>query len=89
MDTLENLNIRDIIPLLHQFGINPSQLGPEKIERLALAASEFFDVQIEKNCTLLTIRHYNDQIIQQLTEGRTQLLSQKTKETIQILLKTQ
>ena len=34
MDTLENLNIRDIIPLLHQFGINPSQLGPEKIERL-------------------------------------------------------
>ena len=61
----------------------------EKIERLALAASEFFDVQIEKNCTLLTIRHYNDQIIQQLTEGRTQLLSQKTKETIQILLKTQ
>jgi aspartate kinase len=62
---------------------------PEKIERLALAASEFFDVQIEKNCTLLTIRHYNDQIIQQLTESRIQLLSQKTKETIQILLKTQ
>ena len=62
---------------------------PEKIERIALAASEFFDVQIEKNCTLLTIRHYNDQIIQQLTDGRTQLLSQKTKETIQILLKTQ
>jgi len=62
---------------------------PEKIERLALAASEFFDVQIEKKCTLLTIRHYNDQIIQQLTEGRTQLLSQKTKETIQVLLKTQ
>ena len=30
-----------------------------------------------------------DQIIQQLTEGRTQLLSQKTKETIQVLLKTQ
>ena len=62
---------------------------PEKIERLALAASEFFDVQIEKKCTLLTIRHYNDQIIQQLTDGRTQLLSQKTKETIQVLLKTQ
>lgn len=34
MDTLENLDIRDIIPLLHQFGINPSQLGPAKIERL-------------------------------------------------------
>ena len=61
---------------------------PEKIEKLALAASEFFDVQIEKNCTLLTIRHYNEKVIKELTEGRIQLLSQKTKETIQILLKT-
>lgn len=34
MDTLENLNIRDIIPLLHQFGINPSQLGPKKLKDL-------------------------------------------------------
>lgn len=60
---------------------------PEKIEKLALAASEFFDVQIEKNCTLLTIRHYNEAIIQKLTAGKTQLLSQKTRETIQVLLK--
>jgi aspartate kinase len=60
---------------------------PEKIEKLALAASELFDVQIEKDCTLLTIRHYNEAAIQQLTGGRTQLLSQKTRETIQVLLK--
>jgi len=60
---------------------------PEKIEKLALAASEFFDVQIEKNCTLLTIRHYNEGIISKLTENRLQLLSQKTRETIQLLLK--
>ncbi|MEO5892572.1 MAG: aspartate kinase [Ferruginibacter sp.] len=61
--------------------------NPAKIEKLALTASEFFDVQIEKNCILLTIRHYNEAIIQKLTSGRTQLLSQKTKETIQVLLK--
>jgi aspartate kinase len=60
---------------------------PEKIEKLALAASVLFDVQIEKNCTLLTIRHYNEAIVQQLTDGRTQLLSQKTRETLQVLLK--
>ncbi len=60
---------------------------PEKIEKLALAASEFFDVQIEKNCELLTIRHYNEAIIQKLTAGRIQLLSQKTRETIQVLMK--
>ncbi len=60
---------------------------PEKIEKLALAASEFFDVQIEKDCTLLTIRHYTEDIIQKLTAGRIPLLSQKTRETIQVLLK--
>ncbi|MEP7141363.1 MAG: aspartate kinase [Ferruginibacter sp.] len=61
--------------------------NPAKIEKLALAASEFFDVQIEKNCVLLTIRHYNEDIIRKLTSGRIQLLSQKTTETIQVLLK--
>ncbi|MEJ7586109.1 MAG: aspartate kinase [Ferruginibacter sp.] len=60
---------------------------PLKIEKLALAASEFFDVQVEGNCTLLTIRHYDEAIIEKLTLGRTQLLSQKTQETIQLLLK--
>ena len=39
MDTLEKLDIRDIIPMLHQFGINPSQLGPEKIEKLMKLSS--------------------------------------------------
>ena len=60
---------------------------PEKIEKLALAASELFEVQIEKGLTLLTIRHYNEAIVKQLTNKKTELLSQKTKETIQILMK--
>ena len=60
---------------------------PEKIEKLALAASELFDVQIERNCLLLTVRHYNDDIVQRLTAGRTQILSQKTREIIQVLIK--
>ncbi|MEO7768632.1 MAG: aspartate kinase [Ferruginibacter sp.] len=60
---------------------------PVKIEKLALAASEFFDVQIEKNCELLTIRHYNEDLIKKLTKGRVQLLSQKTRQTIQVLMK--
>ena len=60
---------------------------PEKIEKLALAASGLFDVQVEKNLTLLTIRHYNDAIVQKLTQGKNQILSQKTTDTIQILIK--
>ena len=60
---------------------------PEKIEKLALAASELFEVQIEKGLTLLTIRHYNEAIVKQLTTKKIELLSQKTKETIQVLMK--
>ena len=60
---------------------------PEKIEKLALAASELFDVQVEKNVVLLTVRHYNEAVVKELTENKIELLSQKTKETIQVLLK--
>ncbi|MBK8521292.1 MAG: aspartate kinase [Ferruginibacter sp.] len=59
----------------------------EKIEKLALAASEIFDVQIEKNLTLLTIRHYTPEKIQELTKGKTIVLEQKTTETIQVLMR--
>ena len=47
-----------------------TQLAPgsaEKIEKLALAASSIFEVQIEKNLVLLTIRHYTKEIIEKLT----------------------
>jgi aspartate kinase len=60
---------------------------PDKIERLALAASELFDVQIEKNCKLLTIRHYNDGIVNKLVAGKRQVLRQQTNETLQVLIK--
>jgi aspartate kinase len=59
----------------------------EKIEKLALAASEIFDVQIEKNLTLLTIRHYTQGKIDELTKGKTIVLEQKTTETIQVLMR--
>jgi aspartate kinase len=59
----------------------------EKIEKLALAASEIFDVQLEKNLTLLTIRHYTPEMIIELTKGKTIVLEQKTAETIQVLMR--
>ena len=60
---------------------------PEKIEKLALAASEIFDVQLEKNLTLLTIRHYTEEKIDELTKGKKIVLEQKTTETIQVLMR--
>jgi aspartate kinase len=58
---------------------------PEKIEKLALAAAGFFDVAVQKDLSLLTIRHYTPQKIASLTQGKTILLEQKTTETIQVL----
>lgn len=59
----------------------------EKIEQLATAASELFDVQVEKELSLLTIRHYTTEIFEQLTNGKNIVLTQRTKETIQALYK--
>lgn len=60
---------------------------PEKIGRLASAASEIFDVQIEKDLTLLTIRHYTNETISRHTAGKNIVLEQKTPETIQVLMR--
>jgi aspartate kinase len=60
---------------------------PEKIEKLALAASEIFDVRIEKNLTLLTIRHYTREKYEELIKGKTVVLMQRTPETVQVLMR--
>ena len=59
----------------------------EKIDKLALAAAEIFDVELEKNLTLLTIRHYTDEVIEKLSKGKFILLEQKTTKTIQMLMR--
>ncbi|MDQ2720843.1 MAG: aspartate kinase [Bacteroidota bacterium] len=59
---------------------------PEKIEKIALQASEVFDVIIQKNLTLLTIRHYTIEFIEKLSKDKQIVLEQKTAETIQMLM---
>ncbi|HEY5370927.1 MAG TPA: aspartate kinase [Hanamia sp.] len=60
---------------------------PEKTERLAARAADIFEVQIEKNLTLLTIRHYTPEYITMLTDHKEIVLEQKSKETIRFLMK--
>jgi len=59
----------------------------EKIEKLAIEASAFLDVQVTKGLSLLTIRHYNKEVFDRLTKEKAILLRQQTPETIQVLLK--
>lgn len=58
----------------------------EKIEKIALEASTFLDIQVTKELSLVTIRHYNEGIFEKLIAGRKILLRQQTPETIQLLL---
>jgi aspartate kinase len=57
----------------------------DKLDQLALAAAEQFNVQVEKGLELLTIRHYTAGIVAELTAGRNIQLLQQTPVTIQVV----
>lgn len=58
---------------------------PDKIDQLAAEASSEFDVQVEKGLSLLTIRHFNEPLLDKMTEGKTIVLKQQDRETVQVL----
>jgi aspartate kinase len=58
----------------------------DKIEKLALSASDEFDVQVEKNLTLLTVRHYREEVIAELSAGKRIRLRQESPDTMQVLM---
>ena len=60
--------------------------NPEKIEQLALESSRYFDVQVERGLTLLTIRHYERELLEKLIDGRKIVLQQWSPTTVQTLL---
>jgi aspartate kinase len=59
----------------------------DRVEKLAHAAGNTFDVQVQRGLTLLTIRHYNREIYDKLTSEKDILLTQRTKNTVQVLMK--
>lgn len=59
---------------------------PEKVQEFALKASKVFDVSVTKDLTLLTIRHYNENIFSELVGSNKIVLKQQTPETIQVLM---
>lgn len=77
-----NLSQNTAISLLCSFDDRP-----DKLEKLALEAAGIFDVEMERNLTLLTIRHYDVETYQKLTAEKTVVLLQKTPETVQALVR--
>jgi aspartate kinase len=60
---------------------------PERIEALCLEAGAIYDVELERNLTLLTVRHYDPSKLAELVGSGTSILEQKTPETIQVLMR--
>ena len=60
----------------------------DKVEAFSLKASDHFDVTVIKNLTMLTIRHYQKELVEELVNGFQIVLQQQTPETIQLLLST-
>lgn len=59
---------------------------PQKIDALAGEAATMFDVTVQRPLKLLTIRHYNLPLLEQLTEGYKIILEQRTTDTVQCVL---
>jgi len=57
----------------------------EKINHLAAEVSAIFDVQVERGLTLLTIRHFTQELLDTMISGKEIVLMQETKETVQVL----
>lgn len=77
-----NLSQHTAISLLYCFDDHP-----EKIGQLASEATTLYDVELERNLTLLTIRHYDENTLNRLTKGMKIILTQKTAETVQMLMR--
>ncbi len=97
---VEDQPIDDLHQILHETKIKPNLSQntaisllccfddhAEKIDALALAASAIFDVELERNLSLLTIRHYNEATIGRFIKDKTVVLEQKTPVTVQLLMR--
>ena len=59
----------------------------QKIEPLIEALSKNYLVRFNSDLELLTIRHYNQEIIDELTAGKQVLMEQRTRQTYRVVLK--
>lgn len=60
---------------------------PERLNPLIEALHRNYAVRFNSGLELLTIRHYNETIIKQLTSGRQKLMEQRTRHTYRVVMK--
>ena len=60
-----------------------------KVSLIAEEAALLFDVVVEKDLSLLTVRHYDEETVRKLTGGKKIILEQRTPQTLQAIFKTE
>ena len=58
-----------------------------KLKKLTESLQSFFEVNIETDLDLITIRYYDDAAIERMRNGREILLEQRNNITVQLVLK--
>jgi aspartate kinase len=59
----------------------------DKVQKLVEILGKDYEVSSNEDVELLTIRHYSPEILFDLTKDRYKILEQKTRETVQVVIK--
>ncbi len=60
---------------------------PEKVQELASELNKNYKVLLNDNVSLLTVRHFTPEVVNELTAGKQILLKQETRKTLQVVMK--
>lgn len=89
IEILDSLNIKSNLSqhtaISYLISIDYSE---EKLIKLSEKISALFEMNVEKDLQLITIRHYTPDTIEKLTLNKKIILEQKTPQTVQFLVKT-
>ncbi len=86
-EILHQINIK--INLIQTGAINCSfciNQRADKIEKLIKALHAHFNISYDEGLEILTIRHYKEELVHQLTKNKKILLQQKSRKTIQCVM---
>lgn len=60
----------------------------QDLSNIQLALESKFSIRFNEGLELLTIRHYDEEIVQELTNGRNLLLEQRSRSTVRLIMDT-
>lgn len=60
---------------------------PDRIEKLKLILEKEYSVTVETGMELITIRHYQEDVLKSLTKGKIVLLEERLRNTVQMVVK--